>query len=275
MRTKDTPLDKETRLYRGRLKTKALVHELAQRVNASSPDIFALWFDQKMRDKGLDRRANTAESNRWNVSFKGRAALQAEQLELLQELFTDARDFHQKGPSWLWTALWGEIDSLWPLCKTRIDIDAHYKDEIAWEKESRHNYSNLDLNESLKVLNHEIQILVQVGDDDIPIGYLTEAIAIYRLYTHTHKTLNPNSNSTEAYRNIFLCLQRTKIGAKLSKLGILDFVSEEIAGLEVSNILSSIDYCESIGFNRVPSKEEARAYADNPLEWWLSENTWS
>lgn len=135
MRTKDTPLEKETRLYRGRLKTKALVHELAQRVNASSPDIFALWFDQKMRDKGLDRRANTAESNRWNVSFKGRAALQAEQLELLQELFTDASDFHQKGPSLLWAALWGEIDSLWPLCKTRIDIDAHYKDESAWEKD--------------------------------------------------------------------------------------------------------------------------------------------
>jgi hypothetical protein len=273
MRTKDAPRDKETRLYRGRLKTKALVHELALRVNASSPDMFALWFDQKMRDKGLDRRANTAESNRWNVSFKGRAALQAEQLELLQELFTDASDFHQKGPSCLWTALWGEIDSLWPLCKTRIDTDAHYKNESAWEKEFRHNYSNLDLGESLKLFNHEIQILVQVGDDDTPIGYLTEAIALYRIYTHTQKALNPNPNSTEAYKNIFLCLQRTKIGAKLLNLGILDFVTEEIAEMEVSNILSSIDYCNSIGFNRMPSKEEARVYADNPLEWWLNEST--
>lgn len=275
MRTKDAPRDKETRLCRGRIKTKALVHELALRVNASSPDMFALWFDQMMRDKGLDRRANTAESNRWNVSFKGRAALQAEQLELLQELFTDASDFHQKGPSWLWTALWGEIDSLWPLCKTRIDIDAHYKDESVWEKEFFHNYSKLDLSESLKLFNHEIQILVQIGDDDTPIGYLTEAIALYRLYTHTQKKLNPISNNTEAYRNIFLCLQRTKIGTKLLKLGILDFVAEEIAKLEVSNILSNIDYCESIGFNRMPSKEEARAYADNPLEWWLNESIWS
>jgi len=275
MRTKNAPHDKETRLYQGRLKTKALVHELAIRVNASSPDMFALWFDQKMRDKGLDRRANTAESNRWNVSFKGLAALQTEQLELLQELFTDASDFHQKGPSWLWSALWGEIDSLWPLCKTRIDTDAHYKDERVWEKELRHNHSSLGLSEALKVFNHEVQILVQIGDDDTPIGYLTEAIALYRLYTHTYKTLNPNSNNTEAYRNIFLCLQRTEIRTKLLKLGVLDCVTEEIVGLEVSNILSNIDYCECIGFNRMPSKEEARTYANNPLERWLNESNWS
>lgn len=267
--------EKEIRLYRNRLRTKALMHELSLRVSMPFSDTFAYWFDQEMMSKGLYKRANTAESNRWVRSFKGRTALQKEQLDLLQELFSDAQDFYYKGPSNLWTALWGDVDELWPLCKTRIDTMAHFKSYKDRECALLQEDSELDICEALRLFEGEIMLATETNYHDLPIGYLIEAIALYRLHSHASQILTLNTDGVGTYRSVFQCLFNATIKIELSKLDILDDIKREMARMEENKIQTSKKYCLAIGIAYPPSKEAARKYANNPLAMHPNEERWS
>lgn len=274
MAKQSSSYEKGIRLYRNRLRTKALMYELSSRAAMPFSDTFASWFDQEMMRKGLHKRANTAESNRWIGSFKGRTALQREQLDLLQELFNDAHDFYSKGPSSLWIAMWGDISKLWPLCKTRTERLAHFKTDDYWEYERFHEDSGLDICEALRFFEGEIMLATETNYHDLPIGYLVEAIALYRLHSHTSQILTLNIDGVGAYRSIYQCLFNAEIMIALMKLDILDDIKEETILMEANKIMTNKSYCEAIGFIYPPSKETAMEYAKNPLAMRPNEERW-
>lgn len=267
--------EKEIRLYRNRLRTKALMYELSLRESMPFSDTFAHWFDQEMMNKGLHKRANTAESNRWVRSFKGKTALQKEQLDLLQELFSDAQEYYYKGPSNLWTALWGEVDELWKLCKTRADTMAHFKPYKDHELANLQEDSTLDICEALRLFEGEIMLATETHYHDLPIGYLIEAIALYRIHNHASKILTLNTDGIGAYRSVYQCLFNATIKLDLLKLDILDDVKNEIMQTEEDKIRNNKKYCIAIGFAYPPSREAIEQYTNNPLAIYPNEGRWS
>lgn len=250
------------------------MYELSSRVTMPFPDTFASWFDQEMTKKGLYKRANTAESNRWVPSFKGRTALQREQLDLLQELFSDAHDFYSRGPSNLWIAMWGDLHLLWPLCKTRAEIMAHFKTEDYWKYERPHKESETDICEALRLFEGEIMLATETNYHDLPIGYLVEAIALYRLHSHTSELLTLATNGIGAYRTIYQCLFNAEIAATLLRLDILENIKNELTTMEIRKIQSNKLYCEALGFIYPPSEEAAMKYARDPLSIQPNQERW-
>ena len=274
MTAKTSSSEKETRLFRNRLRTKVLLHELSLRVALPFADTFAQWFDQEMVIKGLYNRANTAESNRWTGSFKGRTALQNEQLDLLHELFSDAQDLYHKGPSNLWDALWGEPDQLWKFCKTRISTNAHFMDDKLWSEVLSKQDNKYDICEALRVFEGEIMLATETNYHELPFGYLIEAIALYRLHTHAITLFRINSDGIGAYRSLFQCISNTDIKITLSMLGILDDIKDELIRMETIKLKSFPDYCETTGLRHPPSDDAARKYASDPLAIHANSERW-
>lgn len=266
--------EKQTRVFRNRLRTKALVNELSLRVTLPFADTFARWFDQEMVKKGLYNRANTAESNRWTGSFKGRTALQNEQLALLQELFSDAQDLFHKGPSNIWHALWGETDQLWELCKTRINADAHFTDDKSSNDELYDQNNQYDICEALRIFEGEVMLATESNFHELPFGYFIEAIALYRLHTHAIRLFKINSDGIGAYRSLFQCISNSDIKLRLILLGILDDLKDEIIRMETIKLQSYPDYCEKAGLRYPPSDDAARKYASDPLAIHTNSERW-
>lgn len=265
MTVKTSSSDKQTRLFRNRLRTKALLNELSLRVRMPFPDTFAKWFDQEMITKGLYNRANTAESNRWVGSFKGHIALQNEQLDLLHELFSDAQDLYHNGPSNLWDVLWGEPDQLWKSCKTRVDANAHFMNDKSWN-EALSKYGNqYDICEALRVFEGEIILATETDYHDLPFGYFIEALALYRLHTHAISLFKINSDGIGAYRSLFQCISNGDIKIRLLLLGIFLDIRDELIRMEIIKLQSYPDYCEKAGLRYPPSDDAARKYASDPL----------
>ena len=245
------------------------------RVTLPFADTFAQWFDQEMFTKGLYNRANTTESNRWTGSFKGRTALQNEQLDLLQELFSDAQDLYYKGPSNLWSALWGEPDQLWKLCKTRINTDAHFMDDKSCNDEVFDQNNQYDICEALRIFEGEIMLATESNFHELPFGYLIEAIALYRLHTHAIRLFKINSDGIGAYRSLFQCLSNTDIKLRLMLLGIFDDIKDEVIRMETIKLRSYPDYCERAGLRYPPSDDAARQYASDPLAVHANSERWN
>ncbi|CAI8840504.1 putative AGPT-Pplase3 domain-containing protein [Pseudomonas sp. IT-P74] len=265
MTVKTSSSDKETRLFRNRLRTKALLNELSLRVGMPFADTFAKWFDQEMITKGLYNRANTAESNRWAGSFKGRTALQNEQLDLLHELFSDAQDLYHNGPSNLWEALWGEPDQLWKLCKTRVDANAHFMDDKSWNEALSKHDNQYDICEALRVFEGEIMLATETDFHDLPFGCFIEAVALYRLHTHAISLFKINSDGIGAYRSLFQCISNGDIKIRLLLLGVYLDIKKELIRMETIKLQSYPDYCEKAGLRYPPSDDAARKYASDPL----------
>ncbi|HHH9367216.1 hypothetical protein ACM8AQ_23015 [Pseudomonas aeruginosa] len=261
--------ESEIRLYRNRLRTKALMLELGRRTASPTPQKFACWFDKTIKERRPHLHVDTAESNRWRPSFNGKSALQSSQLELLQELFSDAIEFYHNGPSGMWIALWGDIEALKPLCKTHLEDDAHYiqDEKIDW---SDHPNQTMSLKESIKnfieIANYEIYL-----NDEIALGFLSEAIALHRLQTHAATNNFSTTNNTELYKVIFRLINCTTISDSLVGLGILSETKEETEQLETMHLTQIETYWEKVGFLRRPSAEQAKVYSLNPIEWWFNE----
>ncbi len=262
------------RVFRNRLRTKTLLNELSLRVTLPFADTFASWFDQEMIKKGLYNRANTAESNRWTGSFKGTTALQNEQLDLLNELFSDAIELFHKGPSNIWQALWGEPDQLWKLCKTRINIDAHFKKDNSCNDECFDQNNEYDICEALRIFEGEVMLAMESNFHDLPFGYLIEALALYRLHTHAISCFKINSDGIGAYRSLFQCISNSDIKLRLIILGILDDLKEELIRMETIKLQSYPDYCEKAGLRYPPSDDTARKYASDPLAIHANSERW-
>lgn len=239
--------------------------ELSHRAAQPWPDLFANWFDQQMMSKGLHNRANTAENNRWIASFKGRTALQAEQLDLLQELFGDAHDFYYKGPSNLWIALWGEPDELWSLCKTKLNTDAHFLEDSDWKEIISSKNNELDICEALRIFEGEVMLATESNFQDLPFGYFVEAIALYRLHSYASKIFKLNSDGIGAYRSLFQCALNADTKITLFFLGIFSDIKEELISMEIEKIKANKNYCINTGLSYPPSEDAARKYAMDPL----------
>lgn len=261
--------ESEIRLYRNRLRTKALMLELGRRTASPTPQKFACWFDKTIKERRPHLNVDTSESNRWRPSFNGKSALQSSQLELLQELFSDAVEFYQNGPSGMWIALWGDIEVLKPLCKTHLEDDAHYTqdEKINW---SNHPNQTLSLKESInkfiEIADFEIHL-----NDGIALEFLSEAIALHRLQAHAAINNYSTTNNIELYRTIFRLINNTTISRNLTELGILNEIKEETALLEIRPLTKIPTYWEKAGFLRRPSAEQAKVYSLNPIEWWFNE----
>ncbi|MGP5366959.1 hypothetical protein ACTXN4_05740 [Pseudomonas helleri] len=266
--------EKQTRVFRSRLRTKALVNELSLRVTLPFADTFARWFDQEMIKKGLYNRANTAENNRWTGSFKGTTALQNEQLDLLNELFSDATELFHKGPSNIWQALWGEPDQLWKLCKTRMNIDTHLKKHNSCNDEFLDQNNEYDICEALRIFEGEVMLATESNFHDLPFGYLIEALALYRLHTHAISLFKIKSDGIGAYRSLFQCISNSDIKLRLILLGIVDDLKDELIRMEIIKLQSYPDYCEKAGLRYPPSDDTARKYASDPLAIHANSERW-
>lgn len=104
---------------RDRVRTVATLNELFVRTScANNVNQFASWFDGAMRRLCPGRAWETAANNKWRKNFSGDAALTADSINWLGELFPDAAALFDCGPGNLWQALWRSAtsqDDLWSI----------------------------------------------------------------------------------------------------------------------------------------------------------------
>lgn len=104
---------------RDRVRTVAMLSELFIRTSSvNNVNQFASWFDGAMRRLHPGRAWETAANNKWRKNFSGGAALTAESIAWLGELFPDTSSLFKCGPGGLWQALWKPASSpgdLWGL----------------------------------------------------------------------------------------------------------------------------------------------------------------
>jgi hypothetical protein len=108
-----------TERLRDRVRTLVMLNELFIRVDSvNNVNQFSSWFDRKMRRLHPGRAWETAVNNKWRKNFSGKAALTADSIDWLSELFPDAAKLFESGPGKLWQALWKPAslpDDLWNL----------------------------------------------------------------------------------------------------------------------------------------------------------------
>lgn len=107
---------------RDRVRTVATLNELFVRTGrVNNVNQFASWFDGAMRRLRPGRAWETAANNKWRKNFSGDAALTADSVDWLGELFPDATSLFDCGPGMLWQALWRPASfpsDLWKLYGT-------------------------------------------------------------------------------------------------------------------------------------------------------------
>ena len=104
---------------------------------------FGKTIDNELAKRGY---ASSTQSGHWYGYIGGIRSLSQSRDRLLDSLsviYSDANDLYLNGPSDLWTALWGGIDRLWALCRTRGCTPESQKFPSA-QLQSRHERIQVD-----------------------------------------------------------------------------------------------------------------------------------
>lgn len=238
---------------RGGMRSASLMHQLASRLGAKNPYHFARLFDD---ETGLD----TKWTGKWRKNFNGEKPLSEGQLRLLSCLDPSVTRLHAEGPSNLWTALWGDVSDLWPLCRARY---CSVFDDRLWSQiDSEFEFSNeRSRHGALQVLEDEITAAEDYGEP-LFLSHFTESIMLYRLFGHAN-IASPDVPGVWAYRCIHRCLDSIDIWYELEQLGIFHGVQQEVTGMEICRLGSESRYRDELGLEM----HQIALYADDPLAW--------
>jgi hypothetical protein len=267
-------------LQRRRIRTIVLMHDLLARVGAVNANQFAKWFDSTT--ESWPRRiaaepagdmttqvAETQDSKKWYRIVSGAQPLSERSLSYLQRLFPDARRIFLDGPGRIFEALWGEIDTLWLVCravghayefpdpKQPVDISTFDPDDLEVLADA-----SLSFEESL--YNFECSVLTSKEyGDELTIDRLSEAIALYRIHHAISKLCKVDG--VGAYRCVRMCLNDRAIATQLRKfkshratIDVYESISNELFTAEVRKLHNDLEYRKSVG------AEDFAEYARNP-----------
>lgn len=225
--------------FQGRVRTVALLNELAARAGTKNPEQFAKWFDAEMRDRhsmfGYSEEgsagAGTEGSGKWGKNFNGRTVLKAEYLTHLGELFPDAEQLYRDGPEGLWAALWGESGDFGELGSGLWSIypqlgGSHSSD--CWGQ--HHGYNDVLVDFEMHMLNDSRGVPFS---ETTPLELLGRSIVLYRLYCRLSQVAQ--MDGVGAYLCVHLALRKAE--QCLRALGIFDllekhFISQEAIRLK-------------------------------------------
>ncbi len=197
-----------------KLRTIALMNQLRISTEALSPYQLGVIIDDKTKNLGWP---NMTESNRLYKYFRGDLRRHPTQiLNLLSQIFDDIEDIYWKGPSDLWTALWGEVREI----STIIKITSNTLEQSTTEE----------------ALNKVYMDYLIHGDFS-----LTSVIATYRYLATTdpYGRLGDGYGFGRAfsiYIQLIKILKTEDIKNYLSELGVYRGVQEEIAKIEKERV---------------------------------------
>jgi len=242
---------------------------VARTSSAENVDQFARWFDQTMSERHPFIEWGTQRSRKWRRNYVGDASLTRESLDLLYELFPDDRyytaietfgrrrsvthayaappqpredgrtyaehlsaaEMFEKGPSNLWTALWGykrRSGELWDLFSPDSEYDG------AWGQAA--NFDDV-------VTDMEMRLHGKL-DCDVPVTpeELTRTVVVYRLQA--------SACNAQPHHGIraYLCLRLAlaDLHPWLRTLGIFDDLSRYIVGLEQQRVATDGGYRRAV-----------------------------
>ncbi|KAK48597.1 hypothetical protein BG58_30615 [Caballeronia jiangsuensis] len=256
------------------------MHDLMARVGAVNANQFAKWFD--LSTEGWSRTttaelasdmatqvAETQDSKKWYRIVSGAQPLSERSLSNLQRLFPDARRIFFDGPERIFDALWGEIDTLWSVCrvvghahefpdpKRPVDVSTFDPDDLEVLADA-----SLSFEESL--YNFECSILAyREFGDELTIDCLSEAIALYRIHDAISRLCKVDG--VGAYRCVRMCLNDQAIATQLRKfnshratINVYESISNELFTAEVRRLHNDLEYRKSVG------AEDFAEYARDP-----------
>lgn len=164
------------------VRTVTTLYELFLRTGrVNNVNQFASWFDGTMRRLHPGRAWETAANNKWRKNFSGKAALTADSIDWLGELFPDAASLFHCGPGRLWEALWGSASSpcdLWNLCADDAPWGAECFD-AALEALQIKVYCSLDFNDPLDEGDLGRAIVLKRLNEQFGVGTPEDGVELY------------------------------------------------------------------------------------------------
>ncbi|QOZ85215.1 MULTISPECIES: hypothetical protein [Chromobacterium] len=249
-----------TEQLRGRMRSAALMHELARRVGAENPHQFAGWFD---KHTGMDTQA----SGKWRLNFSGERPLSPQQLQLLSRCDGDVARLHSAGPADLWQALWGDVRELWPLCRTRFSNHGPMLDDRIWSAIADEFNDEKSFGSALREFEGEL-LLADAYGEPLTLRHLTEAIAFYRLHQHINTVAPSDVDGVGAYRCMHMCLEDSAVRGELTTLGIGDLLANHVADMELGRLKHERSYRSAVAV------DDLLGYVRNPQAFMSEDARW-
>lgn len=223
---------------RGKMRTVALMRELAQRVGAENPHQFAGWFDKQT---GVETQA----SGKWRLNFSGDRPLSPQQLQMLSRIDGDVAHLHCDGPADLWRALWGDVHELWPLCRNRFCDVGPMLDDRTWSEIEGEFGDEKTFGSALREFEGEL-LLADAYCAPLSVRHLTEVIALYRLHQHLNSIAPSDTDGIGAYRCVRMCLDDRIVQGELHRLGVGELLRDYLAEMEIGRLNAEPSYRAAI-----------------------------
>lgn len=249
-----------TEQLRGRMRSVALMRELARRVAAENPYQFAGWFD---KHTGMDTQA----SGKWRLNFSGGRPLSPQQLQLLSRLDSDVPRLYGDGPADLWWGLWGDVCKLWPLCRSRLTNLGPMLDDRTWSEIEGEFCDEKTYGAALREFEGEL-LLADAYREPLTLRHLTEAIALYRLHQHMNGIAPSDVDGVGAYRCVHICLGDAAVRSELTGLGIRDLLADHLADMELGRLECERSYRAALAV------DDLAGYTRNPLAFISHDARW-
>lgn len=219
---------------RGRMRTVALMRELAQRVGTENPYQFAGWFDKRT---GMETQA----SGKWRLNFSGDRPLSPQQLRLLSHLDADVLRLYVDGPADLWRALWGDAVVLWSLIRSRFTGVGPNLDDRTWLAIENEFTTERPFGATLRNFEGDL-LLTDAYRKPLSFRHLTEAIALYRLHQHLNSIAPSDVDGVGAYRCIRMCLDDRIVQNELHRLGVNELLRDHLVEMEAGRLEAEPSY---------------------------------
>lgn len=249
-----------TEQMRGRMRSVALMRELARRVAAENPHQFAGWFD---KHTGMDTQA----SGKWRLNFSGDRPLSPQQLQLLSRLDSDVPRLYDDGPADLWCALWGDARELWPLCRTRFSNDGPMLDDCIWSAIAAEFSDEKPFGSALREFEGEL-LLADAYREPLTLRHLTESIAFYRLHQHINSIARSDVDGVGTYRCVCMCLDDKAVRNELELLDIYELVANQLTSMELGRVESEAPYLAALAVS------DLAGYVSKPQAIISSDSRW-
>lgn len=236
---------------RDRVRTVTTLSELLLRTGrVNNVNQFASWFDSAMRRRYPGRAWETATNNKWRKNFSGGAALTADSIDWLGELFPDVASLFDCGPGRLWKALFEPAvspDDLWSLYEAGDTEWGNGSYDVALEALQIRVFCSFDFNGPL-------------GEED-----LGRAIVLRRL--NEQFGMGTSDDGVELY----LCVKAAlaDVGIKYGDIGVFHEIADHLAGQERRRVEADWVYRKAIKQRWAGSRRFGESgvweYVENPF----------
>jgi hypothetical protein len=244
-----------------KIRTVTLMNMLKDLAGVENPNQFAEWFNSKSVHLNW---CDTKGSKKWYPYFEGRVKQKpVKVLGLLDQICYFASSFYGNGPECLWDAMWGAPFELWDIgFSTVLDFKDGHQGAMKLIA-----YADNSLTFAQSVYNFQWALLMnQVIGNEPELFDLSKSIAIYRIDQEVSKF--HSTGETGLYKCIHVCLSSECVINELSRLGILDFVSNELIKLEISRLKNDQYYRAAVGVGDIVK------YAQDPFAF-CSKDIWT